>query len=81
MSVGEGDRPAPRSFRVDGLDEDFLVYEGTLLMTVPVLFTSNVGPTTLALEVAYQACTDTTCFPPTSIRVELPLTGLDLIRD
>jgi len=81
LSVGEIDMPAPNPFRVEGLDEEFLVYQRTLRVTVPLLFTTNLGPTTLVLELAFQTCSQTTCFPPANVRVELPITGLDLIRD
>lgn len=81
LIVGDAEMPAPHPFRVDGLNEDLVVYEGTVRMTVPLLFTSNLGPTTLALELAYQTCTETTCLPPATIRLELPITGFDLIRD
>lgn len=81
LTTGQIDMPAPRPFHVAGLDERFLVYTGSVRMTLPIMFTSNLGATTLVAELAFQTCTDTTCFPPASVRVELPLIGLDLIRD
>ncbi len=81
LTAGAIDRPAPRSFHVEGVDDEFLVYEGTFRMTVPLMLTTNLGLTKLLLELAYQTCTKTTCFPPARIRLELALVGLDLIRD
>jgi peroxiredoxin len=73
--------PAPHPFRVDGLDEHFVVHQGCVEATMPLLFTSNLGPTTVRVHVTYQACTETICLPPAKVQVSLPLEGLDLIRD
>jgi peroxiredoxin len=73
--------PAPHPFRVEGLDEEFLVHEGRLEATIPLLFTRNLGPTTVRIRVAYQACAETICFTPSEVQVVVPLEGLDLIRD
>jgi DsbC/DsbD-like thiol-disulfide interchange protein len=73
--------PAPHPFRVDGLDEHFVVHEGRVEATIPLLFTSNLGPTTVRVHLTYQACTETICLPPAKVQVSLPLEGLDLIRD
>jgi peroxiredoxin len=81
LTLGEIDLPAPHRFHMDGLDEEFLVYEGTFRMTVPMMLTSNLGSTSLGFELGFQTCTRTTCSPPISIHLELPLSGLDLIRD
>jgi peroxiredoxin len=71
----------PRPFTVDGLEEEFFVYEGVIQAVIPLQLTKNLGPTSLTLRVSYQACTPTECFPPASLRVDVPLNGLDLIRD
>ena len=73
--------PAPHPFRVDGLDEAFVVFEGSLGTVIPCMFTSNLGSTVLSLRVSYQECTQSTCYPAAEVRLELPLEGLDLIRD
>ena len=44
-------------------------------------FTKNLGATVITLRIDYQACTPTVCFPPATLRVDVPLNGLDLIRD
>jgi peroxiredoxin len=73
--------PAPHPFRVEGLDEQLSVYEGSVQTTIPLRFTKNLGETVVTLQVAYQACTSTLCFSPATLRVRVPLNGLELIRD
>ena len=46
-------------FTVAGLDESFLVYEGTVHGTLPFVLTQNLGPTTLRFRLRYQSCTET----------------------
>jgi peroxiredoxin len=81
LQVDDYALPAPQPFTVDGLDEQFFVYEGTVRTTIPLRLNKNLGPTTVSLHVTYQACTPTVCFPPATLPVDVPLTGLDLIRD
>jgi len=73
--------PAPHWFRVDGLDEDFVVHEGRFDAELPFSIDGNPGEVTLTVEVGYQACSAVACLPPTDLRLELPLAGRDLIRD
>ena len=81
MTVGEPDWPAGRPFRVEGLDEQFTVLEGTVRAILPLTFTQNLGETAVRLTVRYQTCTEAECFPPSALSLEVPVTGLDLIRD
>ncbi len=81
LDVGQPVLPAPRPYTVEGLDEQLLVYESSIGTTIPLRFTKNLGPTIVALQVEYQACTPTVCFPPATLRIEVALNGLDLIRD
>jgi peroxiredoxin len=73
--------PPPHPFRVEGLDDEFVVHEGRVEATIPLLFTSNLGPTTVRVHVTYQACTETICSPPAEVQLSVQLEGLDLIRD
>jgi hypothetical protein len=68
---------------VEGLEEDFLVYAGTLRSMIPLRFTKKISdPLSLRYGwTIYQAFTPTVCFPPATPRVDVPLNGLDLIRD
>jgi len=81
LEVGELTLPEPRSFTVTGLDYEFVVYEGNVEGILPFMLSQNLGETTLKVSVSYQACTDEACFPPSNIKQELILSGLDLIRD
>ncbi|HLZ25907.1 MAG TPA: peroxiredoxin family protein [Chloroflexota bacterium] len=73
--------PAPHPFRVEGLDDEFVVHEGRVEATIPLLFTSNLRQTTVRVRAIYQACSPTTCLPPAEVQLAVPLEGLDLIRD
>jgi peroxiredoxin len=73
--------PAAHDLHVPGLGEDFYVYDDRMEVVIPFLLTSNFGAIQLDLQVKYQVCPETTCFPPTQSQVALPLEGLDLIRD
>ena len=65
--------PAATPFRVAGLAEDFAVYDGTLRLDVPVEFIIQRGSGTARLDVtiAFQACSATECFAPSTISVSL----------
>lgn len=73
LEVGEVEGPAPRPFRVEGLDEEFVVYEGTVRLGLPLTFTRRAGDRTLGVTVRYQACTTMECHMPTTLRLELPV--------
>jgi Disulphide bond corrector protein DsbC len=66
---------------VTGLDDEFVVHEGYVEGILPFMLSQNLGETTLKVSVSYQACTDEACIPPSNIKQELILSGLDLIRD
>jgi peroxiredoxin len=55
LEVGEPVLPTPHPFRVEGLDEQFFVYDGKVTVAVPLVFTRNVGDQTLHVEVGFQA--------------------------
>ena len=81
LEVGQPRLPAPRRLWLEGLEDQFLAYEGSIGGMFPLRFTRNLGPSALILHVRYQACTPALCFPPSTLRVTVPLEGLDLIRD
>lgn len=81
LSVGQPEFPTPKSFTVEGLEEKFQVFEGALRLVLPLQFTKNLGSAVVPLRVEYQACTPAVCSAPTTLHVEVPLNGLDLIRD
>lgn len=81
LQVDEYAMPAPHPYTIEGLDEHFLVREGSLRTMIPLRLTKNLGQTALTVRANYQACTPSVCFPPATLRVDVPLNGLDLIRD
>ena len=80
LVVGPVELPDPRPFKIAGLSDEFQVHERTLSMLIPVQATSNLGELALAVDVRYQACTDSVCYPPESLRLALTLKGLDNLR-
>ena len=66
--------PAPALHRLEGLEEDFYIYEGALTVTIPLTFSQVVADTTISLSVGYQACSDAAgCFMPQKIQLRLPV--------
>lgn len=80
LEVGEAEGPAARPFRVDGLDEAFVVYEGMVRLVVPLTFTQRVGDQTVGVTVRYQACTTTECFTPAAVRLELSVKNVSHVE-
>jgi hypothetical protein len=81
MEVGPLELPEPHPFEIEGLNETFHVYEGTIQGALPVVLTKDLGDVALKLRVSYQACGEYFCNPPTELALELPLSGQDLVRD
>jgi hypothetical protein len=81
LECGELVLPEGQPFSIDGLDEAFVVYAGTVEGTLPFMLTRNLGATRVGVRVSYQACTEVECFPPTNDAQHVALNGLDLIRD
>lgn len=80
LEAGETEAPTPRPFRVEGLDEDFVVYEGNVRLALPLTFTQRVGDRTVGVTVRYQACTASECFMPAILRLELPVKNVSHIE-
>ena len=76
LEVGALDAPAPSPFQVDGLDERFFVYEGTVRATLPLTFSGVTGDQTIDAIVRYQACSATECRPLEALRFQLPVARL-----
>lgn len=74
--------PEPRPFRVEGLDEPFVVHEGSFRAGLTFsLQTVTVAPVELGLRIRYQACGSDYCLPPDELRLQLQLEGQDVLRD
>ena len=81
VQIGEPLWPPTTPFRVEGLDEQFHVYAGTLRVRLPVTFMIVDGGTlTLRAQVDFQACTDRDCLPPQRVELEIPVGEAPLIE-
>lgn len=74
LSVGPPVFPAPTLHRLEGLDEEFYIYEGTIQVTVPLTFAEASAASAVEVTVGYQACNDAVgCLMPQRITVHLPV--------
>src|SRR5262245_12481143 len=80
MIVGKPNWPRPHPYRVEGLEDEFFVYEGRVCVALPVTLTEEAGDQALQVTVHYQTCSETDCFPPSMIRRELPLKAGDQVE-
>jgi hypothetical protein len=65
LSIGEPEYPPTRPFRVEGLNDEFHVFDGEVRIVVPLVSTiREEGTAAVDLEVSYQACTDAYCLIP-----------------
>jgi DsbC/DsbD-like thiol-disulfide interchange protein len=80
MVVGEPTWPAPQRFRVTGLAEEFCVYTGTVKVSLPVTLTEEGGDQSLQVTICYQACSETDCFVPRTVRVSLPVQAAEHVE-
>ena len=81
LQIGEPQWPAPHRFVLEGLDEEFWVYEGTVRGSVPLTFTAQpgAGDQVIRATVSFQACTETYCLEPAKLRFELPIEEIALV--
>jgi peroxiredoxin len=81
LEVGPAAWPPPRRFAVPGLDDELWVHEGTVRGTLPLTFAAppGAGDHTITVTVAYQACDDSTCSMPASVRVALAVREVALV--
>jgi AhpC/TSA family/Disulphide bond corrector protein DsbC len=74
IAAGVADLPEPHAFQIEGLEEQFVVYEGRVLVTLPVTFAKrDAGDQLLSVTVRYQACSTTDCLMPAVVSLELPV--------
>ena len=81
LTVEPFELPAGRPFRVEGLPETFFVVEGTVDVKVPFYLSDETTQDVLLMvEVGYQACTETVCYVPVELRIELPIEYVPIPR-
>ncbi|HEU4370329.1 MAG TPA: protein-disulfide reductase DsbD domain-containing protein [Methylomirabilota bacterium] len=81
LEVGEASWPPPRRFDMAELADQLWVHEGTVHGTLPLTFTAapGGGDHVVEITVRYQACDDSSCLMPSSLRLELPVREVALV--
>ncbi|MEM9419194.1 MAG: cytochrome c biogenesis protein CcdA, partial [Planctomycetota bacterium] len=71
VQVGEVQYPEPKPYAVEYADQDILVYEGQVVLYVPLLLSPEIaaGPLDLKLELEIQACDPKVCLMPEVIEL------------
>ncbi|MEM9883403.1 MAG: cytochrome c biogenesis protein CcdA [Planctomycetota bacterium] len=69
VRVGEPVFPEPKPYAVEYTDRPIPVYEGRVVVHVPLLLDADVvaGPIELGFELEYQACDPRVCYMPTTV--------------
>jgi DsbC/DsbD-like thiol-disulfide interchange protein len=72
VTVQDIDYPRGKTIKFSFEDTSLSVYQGTLVIKVRLLIAraTPTGVYSLKGKLAYQACNDSACFPPTSVPVE-----------
>ena len=74
LVVGPAQWPTAEPFRIDGLDEEFLVHAGTVTAKIPLTFEMRKqGSVTIRGRLRFQMCNDRECLPPSSLPFELAI--------
>ncbi|MFN0093593.1 MAG: protein-disulfide reductase DsbD domain-containing protein [Dehalococcoidia bacterium] len=79
--AGEPAWPATRDLAVASIGEVLPVYDGPIRVEVPVSFmVVDAGPLEIGVDITYQACTESDCLLPATVRLELPVEESALIE-
>jgi DsbC/DsbD-like thiol-disulfide interchange protein len=74
VNAGEAVYPKGKTQKVAGLDKPLSVFEGQFTISVPLKLDSSAKlPLTVPASLRYQACQGAVCYPPKSLKVEIPL--------
>ena len=75
LSAGGPRYPRPSRYRLEGSNDELLVYGGVIKVPVPIRASRSTPPGlhTLQGEVKYQACDDRSCRPPATADFELEI--------
>ena len=80
LAVGAPEFPPPTPHRLEGLDEEFYIYEGKLAVTLPLTFTHDADNAVVQVTIRYQACSDELgCFMPQTVMLQVPVQVQDHI--
>lgn len=80
LVAGALEGPPPHPFTVDGLDEEFYVYDDGVTVTMPLTFHKAAGDLVLDVTIRYQACSATECKMPATVRFQLPVSVLNHVE-
>jgi DsbC/DsbD-like thiol-disulfide interchange protein len=72
-SVGTPVFPPPTPHQMEGFDEAFFIYEGSLSVSIPLTVNARGDDSALEVRVRYQACGDRGCFMPQTVELNLPV--------
>ena len=81
LDLGDFELAEPHPITIEGIDEVLPVYTGRVWASAPFNIVPVLESATLSVTVSYQACTDSLCYSPDGATLDVPLTGLDLIRE
>jgi peroxiredoxin len=80
LEIGAPEFPTPHPYRIEGLDEEFVVYERNVVVSLPLTFTEEGEDQTLHFTVRYQACSEEGCYPPQAVHLQIPVKAVDLVE-
>lgn len=66
--------PAPLPFRTEWLDEELMVYDGTITLETALIFSEQREDVTITATLGFQACTLDECYLPQRLTFALPMT-------
>ncbi|MFN8534716.1 MAG: protein-disulfide reductase DsbD family protein [Dehalococcoidia bacterium] len=73
LTAGAAVWPAAERLVIEDIPDEFWVYHGTVLGQLPLRLLAAARPRSVDGEVAYQACTETSCLLPASVSFSVPL--------
>lgn len=75
LQLGKPVYPPGKGHRLQGSDLELSVYDGTIVVSVPVQAAKDAAPNQMALEgsLRYQACDDRVCLRPQDLPVRVPV--------
>lgn len=70
--------PKGKAQKVAGLDKPLSLYEGQFTVSVPLKLEAGVTlPVKVPASLRYQACQGAQCFPPKTLKLEIPIAAAD----
>lgn len=81
VEVGKAEWPEPHRWRIEGLDEEFWVFDEKVRGSIPLTFNlqPGSGDRIVRATVAFQVCDATTCLLPARVPLELPVEEVGLV--